>query len=144
MFYFEYSGVEDLMEELSKYRVVPLKQLYMYWGMILGLSLLCIAFLGFIFISNSRFHLKKKGYHTYIDLYKEIRVLNRKYKKIPIIVFKDDKYYKGNYRYTANGRLVINANEEIDISKDFTGSKTSQKEEKIEDIEEKEEGDIEG
>lgn len=86
---------------------------YMLMGIIL---IIVIALLCYLFISNSRFHLKKLGYHTYIDLYKEIRLLRRKYKKIPILVFMNDKYYQCYYKTTAGGRLVIVPDKVIDIS----------------------------
>ncbi len=107
--------MDDMSDMLDKYTFIATKQLYIYWGALIILSILCLAFLFIILFSNSRFHLKNLGYHTYIDLYKEIRTLNRKYKRKPIIINVNDKYYQGHYKFTQNNKLIIIPDEEIDI-----------------------------
>ena len=121
----------DLDDFINYYQMYDIRKLRLQWALMIILAVLCLLFVCYIVFSNSRFRLKKNGYHTYIDLYKEIRSLNRKYKKGPVIVFVNNGYYRCKFKFTAGNRLVIipvekiaietlEAKEELKISNDVS------------------------
>ena len=122
------------MMDLEDLMFVHKRQLYTPWIILLVVSVIFLIFVLYIILSNIRSNMKNNGVHTYIDLYHEIKLLNRKIKKEPIMIQIDDKQYKCRYKYTIDNKLILVAdtdNEKKDKGEE--GSKEMQEKEDITD-----------
>lgn len=94
-------------DELKYITMIDKRVLLMHYVVIIILALACIIFISWIIFSNRIGRGKKKTSYSYLTLYREIRLLGRKYKKTPIIVSMNDKLYKCKFKYKDDILTII-------------------------------------